>query len=171
MQTDTASFCPVPEGRHHDHYACKQREFPRKHKNTKTFEASFNTKSKSYAPQPATLAGQEETPRWLSSIPKCLQSRNCCPAQKFPQKSTAPTHGTEWAPKPLHRMNKRMNVSSSEARTQPSSACGWTRDPPSNISTPVFPKFLHHPNRVFAQHTVHLKGKPSTSKAAAVQQA
>lgn len=132
MQTDTASFCPVPEGRHHDHYACKQREFPRKHKNTKTFEAGFNTKSKSYAPQPATLAGQEETPRWLSSIPKCLQSRNCCPAQKFPQKSTAPTHGTEWAPKPLHRMNKRMNVSSSEARTQSAKQCLWV-NPGSSI--------------------------------------
>lgn len=63
MQTDTANFCPVPAGIDYDHYGCKQREFLCKHKNSKTFEISFNTRSKSYAPQPATLAGQEETPR------------------------------------------------------------------------------------------------------------
>lgn len=110
--------------RHHDHYACKQTEFPCKHKTSKTLEASFNTRSKSYAPQPATLAGQEETPRWLSSIPKCLQSHNCCPALKSPQKSTAATtQATEGAPKPLLRMNTRMSVTFSEERTQSAKQC------------------------------------------------
>lgn len=125
MQTDTVSFCPVPAGRHHDHYARKQRELSCKHKTSKTLEASFNTRSKSYAPQPATLAGQEETPRWLSSIPKSLQSHNCCPALKFPQKSTAATQATERAPKPLLRMKERMNVSFSEERTQSAKQCLW----------------------------------------------
>lgn len=63
MQTDTASFSRVPADIHYDHHASKQREFTCKHKKGKTFEAGFNTMRKSYAPQPATLAGQEETPR------------------------------------------------------------------------------------------------------------
>lgn len=105
----------APAGIHYDHYACKQREFTCKHKNSKTFEVSFNTTSKNYAPQPATLAGQEETPRWLSSIPKCVQSRNCCPAQKFPQN----IHCTHTHPSQSPSQNKRC----SEARAQSAKQC------------------------------------------------
>lgn len=153
---------PAPAGKHYDHCACKQREFTCKHKNSQTFEGSFNTRSKSYAPQPATLAGQEETPRWLSSIPKCVQSRNCCPAQKFPQN----IHCTQTCHSQTPSQNKRC----SEARAQSAKLCLWV-NPGSSTQHfyTCFPQILTPapkgslPNTLF----VHLKRKLSTSKAAA----
>lgn len=153
MQTDTASFSHVPVDIHYDHHASKQREFTCKHKKGKTFEAGFNTMSKSYAPQPATLAGQEETPRWLSSIPKCVQSRNCCPAQKFPENihCTHTWHGVTSQPS---LQKERLP----EARKQPAKQCLGVNPGPSNkhfysslsqILTPA-PK-EHLPNTLFTQ--------------------
>lgn len=165
MQTDTASFFPRPAGIHYDRYACKQREFTCKHKTRKTFEASFNTTSKSYAPQPATLAGQEETPRWLSSIPKCMQSCNCCPAQKLPQ-NTHCTHTRHGVTSQIPSWNKRC----SEARTQAAKQCLWVNPGSSSIHFyNCFSQILTPASKGCLSNTlfVHLKRKPSTSNAAA----
>lgn len=151
----------APAGIHYDHHACKQREFTCKHKNSKTFEASFNTRSKNYAPQPATLAGQEETPRWLSSIPKIVQSRNCCPAQKFPQN----IHCTHTHPSQSPSQNKRCSEARAQSDKQglsvsPGSSVQHFYTCSSQILTPASKGSL--PNTVFTWRESPALQKPTT---------
>lgn len=141
-------------------------------KTPKHLRPALTPGAKAMHPSLQHLQGRKRHPdEWAQFLSACNHLIAVQPKSSHKNPRHPPMAQNE-LPNPFSEWTKEwMCLSLKQGHSQPSSACGWTLDPPSNISTPVFPRSLHHPNRVFAQHTVHLKGKPSTLKAAAAQQA
>lgn len=86
------------------------------------------------------LQGRKRHPDDWAQFPSACNHIIAVQPRSFHKTSTAPTRAT---PKPLHRTNGALK----QGHSQPSCACEWTLDLLPNISTPVFPKFLHQPQK------------------------
>lgn len=89
------------------------------------------------------LQGRKRHPDDWAQFPSACNHVIAVQPRSFQKTFTAPTHGTEWPPNSLCRRNGCLKQGSS----QPSSAWEWTLDLLSNISTALFPKFLHQPQK------------------------
>lgn len=143
MQTDTSSFFPHPAGfttitmpvsKENSHVSIK----PEKHLRPALIQGV-----KAMHPSLQHLQDRKRHPDDWAQFPSACNHITAVQPRSFHRTPSAPTHAMEWAPKPLRRTNGALK----QGHSQPSSACEGTLALLAHISTTVFPKFLHQPQK------------------------